>query len=538
VFYRDQLLSASITTLFQPFSLGYYILTPRLAAFLAYFLPAADAPYVFNIIGLGTGAAATAVFCLPVFRRILESDGLRVALCILFAIAMDNSEFLASSSNCFWLIGIPVILLALLPPAVPSGAPFWRHGVFVLAGALLGLLTPLVLIVAPIAAWQVYRNRRSNRWQLPTGYLLAIAIQAAVYWTSAAHASRNGLTPQALITALLVASAHRVVMSSILGARPSFSLMAERAAWAPLLGLGLLEGIALYLLFRGGRLVRVKTALCLYIFGANLLMSLIGRGLTPQFQQIGGGVSYGGPRYFFISCCAFALLVALAIQHGANGVFQRLQAAWARPPWAKELTMVALLAATFSTALLANFNCENGTDFHWSGYGALIDSWKKATAKGLPVAGLAVQINLPGYSITLPGSRLANGGFEEEKLAPWAIMGGSHATVSMAQPHSGQRSVLLEDAGAIFTDLWTGKPGRKFVVTAWAHSDCRKPASAGLWIHDGAAHETSVYKQVGCGWEPISLEFTSTYTRSMRVHLVNGAAGSLYWDDVTVTNAR
>src|ERR1035437_1285104 len=43
--------------------------------------------------------AAAAVFCLPVFRQVLESDTLRVALCILFAIAIDNTEFLATPSR-------------------------------------------------------------------------------------------------------------------------------------------------------------------------------------------------------------------------------------------------------------------------------------------------------------------------------------------------------------------------------------------------------------------------------------------------------
>jgi hypothetical protein len=532
------LLSGSVSTLFQPFTLGYYILAPRLIAFLAYFLHAGDVPYLFSVAGLGIGAAATAIFSLPVFRRVLESDSLRVALCILFAVAMDNAEFLATPSNCFWLIGIPVILLAVLPPAMPSGVPYWRHGALVLAGALLGLLTPLIVIVAPIAAWQIYRNRHSNRWQLPAGFLAATAIQAAVYWTIAAHTDQKGWSPHALITALLVASAHRVVMSSILGPRLSFSLMAQRAGWAPLLGLALLEGIALCLLFRGSSLVRSKTALCLYILGASLLLSLTGKGMAPQFQQIAGDVQYGGPRYFFISSCAFALLVALAIEQETNAVFRNLRAAWARPPWAKELAMVLLVAATFSAALIANFHCENGTDFHWAAYGPLIDSWKQATAKGLPVAAVLAPINLPGWSITLPGTLLANGGFEEETLAPWAIMGGAHTIVSTAQRHGGQKSLLVEGQGGIFTDLWTGNPGRKYVVTAWARSDCSKPANGGIWIHDGAAHQASVAKQVGCAWERISSDFTSTYTHVMRIHLVNGSSGSLYWDDVMVETGR
>jgi hypothetical protein len=541
VFYRDQLLSASISTLFKPFNNGYYLLAPRLVAFLAYFLPARDVPYLFNVTGLGIGAAAAAVFCLPVFRQVLESDTLRVALCILFAIAIDNTEFLATPSNCFWLIGIPVILLAMLPPAVQSGAPTsrkkLRNGTFVLAGALLGLLTPLTVIVAPIAAWQIYRNRQSNRWQLPTGYLLATVVQVAVYLTIGVPAGQEGPSLQALITAFLVAAAHRVVMSPILGLHWSISLMAQRVAWVPLLGLALLEGVGLYLFFRGSRLVRLKTALCLYILGANLLLSLTGKGLVPQFQQIGGDVLYGGPRYFFLSGCAFALLVALAIEQCANGLFRSLGAR-SRAPWAKELAMGLLLAATFSPGLIANFHCENGVDFHWTGYGPLIDSWKQTTARGLPVARAVVPINLPGWAIRLPASSLTNGGFEEETLGPWAIMGAAHTIVSTAQHHGGQKSLLVEGAGGAFADLWTGKQGRKHMVTAWVRSDCSKPASGSIWIHDGATHQASVTKQVGCDWERVSLEFTSTDFHVMRIHLVNDSSGALYWDDVMISTER
>ena len=541
VFYRDQLLSASISTLFRPFN-GYYLLAPRLIAFLAYFLPARDVPYLFNVTGLGIGAAAAAAFCLPVFRQILKSDALRVALCILFAIAIDNTESLATTSNCFWLIGIPVILLAMLPPAAPSGAPtsprLWHHGTFVLAGALLGLLTPLTVIVAPIAAWQIYRNRQSNRWQLPTGYLLATVVQVAVYLISAVPADQKGSSLQAVITAFLVAAAHRVVMSPILGLRPSISLMAQRVAWVPLLGLALLEGIAFYLFLRGSRLVRLKTALCLYILGANLLLSLIGKGLVPQFQQIGGDVLYGAPRYFFLSGCAFALLVALAIEQCANGLFLRSPATWSRAPWAKELTMGLLLAAIFSPGLIANFHCESGEDFHWTGYGPLIDSWKQNAARGLPAAAVVVPINLPGWALTLPGTSLTNGGFEEETLGPWAIFGAAHTIVSTAQHHGGQKSLFVAGAGGAYTDLRTGTPGRKHLVTAWARSDCSQPASGGIWIHDGSTHQASVTKQVGCAWERISLDFTSTDLHVMRIHLVNSSSSALYWDDVMVSTER
>jgi hypothetical protein len=437
------------------------------------------------------------------------------------------------------LIGIPLVLLALIPPAGPISPdwPTWRHGGLLLAGTLLGLLTPLSVIVGPIAAGQIYRNRRSYRWLLPAGVLLATLVQVAIYLTSAAHADQKNSSLQSLITAFLVAAAHRVVMSSMLGLRSSMSLMTQRVAWVPLLGLALLEGVSLYLLLRGNRRTRVKVALCLYILGANLLLSLAGKGLVPQFQQIGGDVQYGGPRYFFLSGCAFALLVALAIEPVATGLF-RNPSGWSRPSWAKELVMVLLLAVTFSRGLVANFHCENGADLRWTSYGPVIDSWKRARARGLPVTAAVVPINPPGWSITLPGSHLANGGFEEGTLDPWAVMGAVQTTVSTVQRHGGEKSLLTEGAGAVFTDLWLGAPGRRHVITAWVRSDCSKAAIGGIWIHDGVAHQGPNVKNIGCDWERISVEFTSTNTHMMRIHLLNGNPGSLYWDDVSVSTDR
>src|SRR5690349_19251058 len=49
------------------------------------------------------------------FSFILRSGTARSILCILFAVALDSSEVLASASNCFWPLGLCCLLITSIP---------------------------------------------------------------------------------------------------------------------------------------------------------------------------------------------------------------------------------------------------------------------------------------------------------------------------------------------------------------------------------------------------------------------------------------
>jgi hypothetical protein len=535
VFYRDQLLSASAATVFKPFYMGYYILVPRLVSFLAWLMPARLTPYCFNLSGLAIGAAATSFFCLSRFRCIIASDVLRVALCVLFAITLDSTEALATPSNCFWLLGIPVILLAAIPPTLPVDTKWWRQVAWLLGGTLLGLTTPLVVIAAPVALWQTYANRKKNRWPLPAGLVLAALCQIAIYFEIAVRPKADGRTLNAMITALLVATAHRVVMSSMLGWKMAFRLMSARLTWVPLLSLAFLEGIGQFLFSQKDKFVRLKSLLCMYVLGSGVILALAGKGYVSQFQQIDRDVLYGGQRYFFLSSCAFAVLSAMAIERSLGILGYHFSAQW--PKWKTETAMVLGLTFIFGGATYNNFRLEDGTDPHWITYAPLIDSWKRAVILDAPAVQINVPVNATGWSIYLPGSRLSNGDVESGDINPWAVFGSARAEVSAQQHHSGMYSILLDGAGGIFTDLLCPKRGKRYHVTAWTKSDCSGPKKSAIWVHDGAKYQVSAVIDVSCGeWRRVSAEFVSTDTRMMRVHLMNNSgAGTLYWDDIAIS---
>ena len=96
-------------------------------------------------------------------------------------------------------------------------------------------MTPLVALAAPLALWQVYSKRSVNRWQFPAGLLLATIVQVASYRAGPFHPAHNGLPLDVVATALMVATAHRVVMSSMLGFINAMQASGKGIVWIPLL---------------------------------------------------------------------------------------------------------------------------------------------------------------------------------------------------------------------------------------------------------------------------------------------------------------
>lgn len=390
VYYAQQLHSGSVLTVFQPYDVGYYVLAPRLVAYLAWRLPASWAPYLFNLSGFLIGAAACSFFCLPRHRPIIASDALRAWLCVLFAITLDSKEALATATNCSWYLGIPVILLALNPLA--AGTRWQQAGGFAF-GILLGMSTPLVVLPVPIALWQFVRKRAARPFL--AGLIIASAAQVIIH-VIVAPSQKMDLSPIAFVTALLVTAAHRVVMSSMLGLEPAFHLMGHKVELAPLLALAFLEGVNLYLLFRGGRRGRWQALLCLYVLTAGAALSLTGKGFVSTFQHIGDNVPYGGTRYFFMSSCAFAVLVGAAIEQGLG---------FRRAGWKTEAAKVLLLMLLFGCAVDWNFRIPNGDDPHWALSAPRIDAWKRAKAAGAATERVVIPLSGPEWKIDLPAGQ-------------------------------------------------------------------------------------------------------------------------------------
>lgn len=527
VFFREQLLVAGFETLIQPYRDHYYLLVPRLAALIAWFFPASIAPHVLNGAGVIVAALSCALFSMSRFRIIVRGDAARVLLCILFAVSLDSREVLASAANCLWPVGIACLLLAAVPPDAAGRSMFGRIG-WVVAGVVMALSSPVVALAIPIVAASLIARPRSM-WYFPCGLLAGAAIQMAIQKTAGASiAATTSLSKMA--AAVLVAIAQRICLSSVLGHEIAVRLsVMDVIAW-PLLALLCLGGILGYLASLDTT-VRWRALALLYVIVASVLLSLYGRDLWPQFQHVAHKVGFGGPRYFYIGSCAFAVLVALFVE----SVVLIRGARWRRLNSAATL---ALLVVVFGFGFSRNFRVGSGQDRGWSAKAAGIDEWKAKYGQDHRVSAVRVGLSHDPWELHLPPNYLKNGGFEMPGIAPWAPFGGAKADIVKAEWSRGTQSLSTDvhGNGGVLTELAWRQKGADFEVTALARAECGSGGQVSLWAHD--SRRVSLRDgpaEAPCDrWLPLVVRGRISETRLLRIHLVTvGEDSRVYWDDVT-----
>jgi hypothetical protein len=523
VFYRDQLVSPSWKNLFEPFAVGarYYLPIPRLTACLSELVPTEVVPWVFNGVGLLVGAFSCALLALRRFRQLIPEDSLRVLLCLLFAVTLDNREVLATAANCFWLAAIPVFLLAAAPPE-PRTNDLRLLVLTVIGGVLLGSATPGVILAAPIALWQVARRGRERRWAFPFGLLIAAVIQISLQVTY----SRTGgvVSFSKMLWELATAVAHRVVLSSVVGINTAVKLAGRGSTAAPVAALVLLTALTGTLLL--ARRTRLKCLIGLYVIATSVLLVLEGRGVWSWFPAFTGpAIVFGGQRYFYWASCAFAFLVVLG-------------AGFLKRGW-REGTVVAVFAA----GIVGNFPGAPSSYLKWNSHVVAINLWRRQSqqirAGGTgKVAGVIVPINPAHSFIYLPGNVTTNGNFETGMLFPWFQFGNGKVSLSSQSVASGGHSIVIEgDDSGVFEELDFLIRNRLYHVTARARAACGSSIQAALWVTDlGLQQVLDGPRPIGCGsWEDLRVELRNSSTNRMRIHLATGHGnGQLYWSNVRV----
>jgi hypothetical protein len=131
-------------------------------------------------------------------------------------------------------------------------------------------------------------------------------------------------------------------------------------------------------------------------------------------------------------------------------------------------------------------------------------------------------------------------GFEGPFVAPWNIWSNVQAEVTSKAARSGRQSLAVEgNGGAVYQDISGVMPGRLYQVSAWVRAEPGTEGEARLDLHDSrkeSARSTNAVMVSDTGFEELTLDYTATSSGVVRVHLVySGGAGTVYFDDVTVT---
>lgn len=125
---------------------GYPNLAQRLVALAGGWVPFAYAPRVYTTGAIAVTALALASFCLPGFRHIVRSEGLRLGFCVACVCVPGGVESFATPTNIGWFLAVWLVFLSLMRlPASP-----WRVAALGAGGAIAVFSTPLAVLMSPL----------------------------------------------------------------------------------------------------------------------------------------------------------------------------------------------------------------------------------------------------------------------------------------------------------------------------------------------------------------------------------------------------
>jgi hypothetical protein len=377
IFFFGQITHTGLGALFVPYA-GYLHIVPRLVAAFAALFPGSSTPLIFNLFAFVIAAFCCSLFSLNWYRYLLQSDWLRVVVCVLIATAIQADELVGTVTNVHWFL-FPAIFLILLQPAeVYEGRSPWAGYVSVILGVLSTLSEPLVVLLLPLSIWSAVR-RKGLASLAPVAITLAAVVQIAVFLLGPLpEVSKGSTSLRELVSGSVVGISYRVALSPVLGVRPTrhiTRLMPHGAVFAIFL---VLAAWLLYMWWRGNSRQRWIVATISYLIVASVALAMGGRSLAKYFPS-SGAITWTGERYFFPGACLIVYLVAVSIENWAPGRSKGGQA--------------FVLVAVFALGVFWNFRVTPFTDYHWDVYGPKVERWLAAKRSGIPVRSLSVPIN-------------------------------------------------------------------------------------------------------------------------------------------------
>ena len=533
VFFHDQLLFGIRQALWIPHA-GYVLAVQRLTALLGSCFCLELAPAAYNITALTLSAGCCAFFVVPVFRAVVRSDALRLAVCCLFAIALDSAELIGTITQIQWFLQLAGILL-LVRCWIRKGEPHmvWRilEGLLVL---LLALSCPLLVLAVPLALWLLWRRKATVQ---SLALLAGVAVQMAIYVQAGESRGQSSVFQMHdLVRWLLVYLATRPVLSSLVGRPLAMKLCAENTGlYAALAGIPVLIGLGL-LWRKADWSVRAKILGCLYLALASAALALGARKELRAEQTI----TFGGERYFYLAACSFVVLAAIAIEMFLPKI----------PAWTKSLVLLLL----FGMGIGGNFRIPGFFPMHWELYQDLLQTWYGDMRDGKPVQAIRIPIYPPGWSVTLEGNVLSDGGFEDAIPIPWHPYGAAakqpspsrnfdpyrEAAIQMSRLHSfeGRASLRVDGQhGGAEQMIRNLSPGRPYRITVMTFSECSLRADLAMIVENMARHQLARIDATPslCGtWLPVEAAFRAPAEGSIWLKLGNAAGLISYWDGVVL----
>lgn len=162
-----------LSTLFEPYA-GYFVIVYRLVAYAALALPLHFAPHFFNLAALAIQLLPIIILCSGRLAFI-QKRWIGVALSLLYISVPNSAEVFTNLTNIQWHLGVASFLILL---ASPSKNIVWRIYDYAVLIAT-GFSGPLVVILAPLAAWIWWKHKTPYHRNRLILLILLSLVQAA-----------------------------------------------------------------------------------------------------------------------------------------------------------------------------------------------------------------------------------------------------------------------------------------------------------------------------------------------------------------------
>lgn len=530
VFFHDQIVFGLWEALWVPHG-GYLLMVQRLTAWWASFFPPIFAPALYNLTALMLSAACCAALVLPPFRKVIRSDGLRIAVACLMAIALDSAELIGTITQIQWFLQIAGILLLVRHLTEEHRSSLaWQLAEAALL-LVLALSSPLLVLAVPLAMLLVLQRRAVIQ---SLSLMAGVGVQLLIYIAAGESRGQSSVFQfHDMLGTLSLYLAARPILSSVVGRPYAMELCAKNtylyAAWA---GGLVLVGLAL-MWWKADRGTKGKILVCLYLMCASGVLSLGARKMLRAEETI----TFGGERYFYLAACCFVLLAAIGID-----LFLA-----ARPTWAKAV----ILCVLFAGGVAGNFSVHSFFPLYWGLYQDVLHNWYHGMRNGDPIPSITIPINPSGWAVTLEGNVLTDGGFEAAVPLAWHPYGAAmftnpkgfnplrEAAIQMSRLHSfeGQASLRVDgQKGGAEQLLRNLKPHHNYRVSMMVFSECTLKGIFVLSLENIQLREMAHFDATppACGqWLPYQTSFEAPKEGAVWLRLGNAEGGLIsYWDAV------
>lgn len=370
----------------EPYN-GYLNTVNRLVAGVLSSLPALWMPTAYSFAALVIQSVSLGAFFLPNFRRLISSDTLRAACCLIAALTIPASfELIGTVCNINWYLGI--LSLLVLTMGGQSTTHKWVEACCTLMQVLIALTAPGTILFIPFLLWQLANKAGWLRLR-PALHLAALFVQVWIV----VHSNTG---PRALIRfntlflATLSGGLTRCVLAPMIGSpflkQDVDVTFIETLVLALILCVAVITAVVIQLR-HSPRLWLFLSAL--YIGVGSVLLPITGRNFVPGLLTMGGIRGMQGERYFFTGACMFIFCIAFIL----DSFLPRWKAAGA-----------LIMAAMFAVGAMQNFAIPKLPDCGWQSSAAKIESWEASRRRHEKLETLIVPINPPGWTLTLQGN--------------------------------------------------------------------------------------------------------------------------------------